>query len=144
MYGVIFGINQLRDFWKIWKFPRFARAISKFSKMHTGNLSQIPRPSMWLLVQIADLQFYLKKTLAQVFSCKFCEIFKNTFSYRIPPVAASVLCAGFLNEIPIPDEYKINFFRLPFFYFVYGMFGLRVCMVIEMLQKAEAVLQGCS
>ena len=28
-------------------------------------------------------------TLAQVFSCKFCKISKNTFSYRIPPVAAS-------------------------------------------------------
>ena len=29
-------------------------------------------------------------TLAQqVFSCEFCEISKNTFSYRTPPVAAS-------------------------------------------------------
>ena len=31
----------------------------------------------------------LTKTLAQVFSCEFCEISKNTFSYRTPPVAAS-------------------------------------------------------
>ena len=33
----------------------------------------------------------LKKrlTLAQVFPCEFCEIYKNTFSYRTPPVAAS-------------------------------------------------------
>ena len=30
-----------------------------------------------------------KETLAQVSSSKFCEISKNTFSYRIPPVAAS-------------------------------------------------------
>ena len=30
------------------------------------------------------------ETLAQVFSCKFCEIFKNTFFYRTPLVAASV------------------------------------------------------
>ena len=30
-----------------------------------------------------------KKKLAQVFSCEFCEISKNTFSYRTPPVAAS-------------------------------------------------------
>ena len=28
--------------------------------------------------------------LAQVFSCEFCEISKNTFSYRTPPVATSV------------------------------------------------------
>ena len=31
-----------------------------------------------------------KETLAQVFSCEFCKIFKNTFSYRTPPVTASV------------------------------------------------------
>ena len=31
----------------------------------------------------------LKKTLAQVFSCEFCENSKNIFFYRIPPVAAS-------------------------------------------------------
>ena len=30
-----------------------------------------------------------KKKLAQVFSCGFCKISKNTFSYRTPPVAAS-------------------------------------------------------
>ena len=30
-----------------------------------------------------------KETLAQVFSCEFCEISKNTFFYRTPPVAAS-------------------------------------------------------
>ena len=34
--------------------------------------------------------YFLTKTLAQVFSSAFCEISKNTFSYRAPPVAASV------------------------------------------------------
>ena len=33
--------------------------------------------------------FIKKETLAQVFSCEFCKISKNTFSYRTPPVAAS-------------------------------------------------------
>ena len=37
-----------------------------------------------------------KETLAQVFSCEFCEISKNTFSYRTPPVAASVKTTMFL------------------------------------------------
>ena len=32
----------------------------------------------------------IHKTLAQVSSCEFCEISKNTFSYRAPPVAAPV------------------------------------------------------
>ena len=34
--------------------------------------------------------FIKKETLAQVFSCEFCEISKNTYSYRTPTVAASV------------------------------------------------------
>ena len=34
--------------------------------------------------------FFKKESLAQVFSCEFCEISKNTFFYRIPPVATSV------------------------------------------------------
>ena len=33
--------------------------------------------------------FIKKETLAQVFSCEFCEIFKNTFFDRTPLVAAS-------------------------------------------------------
>ena len=37
----------------------------------------------------AALNFIKKETLAQVFSCEFCEISKNAFSYRTPPVAAS-------------------------------------------------------
>ena len=29
------------------------------------------------------------ESLAQAFPCEFCEIFKNSFFYRAPPVAAS-------------------------------------------------------
>ena len=28
--------------------------------------------------------------LPQVFSCGYCEVFKSTYLYRIPPVAASI------------------------------------------------------
>ena len=42
---------------------------------------------------------FKKQTLAQVFSCEFCEISKNTFSYRTPPVAVS--------------EYAMNHWNLP-------------------------------
>ena len=31
----------------------------------------------------------VKYTLTQVFSCEFCEISKNTLSYRTPPAAVS-------------------------------------------------------
>ena len=34
--------------------------------------------------------FIKKESLAQVFSCEFCKISKNTFSYRTPLVAASI------------------------------------------------------
>ena len=34
--------------------------------------------------------FIKKETLAQVFSCEFCESSKNTFSYRTPSLAASI------------------------------------------------------
>ena len=43
------------------------------------------------LFLIKACNFIKKETLAQVFSCGFCEISKNTFSYRTPPVAASVM-----------------------------------------------------
>ena len=44
--------------------------------------------------------FIKKETLAQVFSCEFCEISMNTFSYRKPPVAASAFC---LRNICFPS-----------------------------------------
>ena len=34
--------------------------------------------------------FIKKETLAQVFSCGFCEISKNTFFHRTPLVAAKI------------------------------------------------------
>ena len=33
----------------------------------------------------------IKETLEQVLYCESCEIFKNVFFHRIPPVAASVV-----------------------------------------------------
>ena len=36
-----------------------------------------------------DCNFIKKETLAQVFSCEFCKISKNTFYYKTPLVAAS-------------------------------------------------------
>ena len=40
--------------------------------------------------KVAGLRPVKNETLAQVFSCEFCEIPKNTFSYRKALVAASV------------------------------------------------------
>ena len=43
--------------------------------------------------KVPGLNFIEKDTLAQVFSCEFCEISKNNFFYRTPPVAASDNCS---------------------------------------------------
>ena len=37
-----------------------------------------------------SFNFIKKETLAQVFSCEYCQISKNSFFYRAPPVAASL------------------------------------------------------
>ena len=55
---------------------KVARNVMKFTGKH--------------LCQRLSFRCRPKKTLAQVFSCAFCEISKNTFSYRTPLVAASV------------------------------------------------------
>ena len=52
MVRAIFGINHPRNFWKFCS--RFARATSKFSKIHSANSSQITLPNMWLMVQIVS------------------------------------------------------------------------------------------
>ena len=38
-----------------------------------------------------SINFIKKETQARVFSCEFCEIFKNTSFHRTPLVAASAL-----------------------------------------------------
>ena len=40
-------------------------------------------------VKAETCNFIKKETLAYVVSCEFCQISKNTFSYRTPPVATS-------------------------------------------------------
>ena len=40
--------------------------------------------------------FIKKKTQAQLFSCKFCEISKNTFFYRTLTIAASYALSKFV------------------------------------------------
>ena len=49
------------------------------------------------LNKVAGLRpnFIKKETLAQVFSCEFCKISKNTFFYRTLPVATSGDCFFF-------------------------------------------------
>ena len=56
-----------------------------FTKFTGKHLCQ----SLFFKAACLACNFIKKWTLAQVFSCECCEIFKNTFSYRTRLVAAS-------------------------------------------------------
>ena len=77
------------------------------------------------------VNFIKKETLTQVFSCKFCEISKNTFFHRTPLVAASVLPKYFKNL----KDYKrgnrgkklltLNFFAFSMFFLFFSLSKLK-------------------
>ena len=48
------------------------------------------RVSFLIKLRPKTCNFIKKETLAQVFSCQFCKISKNTIFNRTPPVATSV------------------------------------------------------
>ena len=62
--------------------------LRNFAKF-TGNTCA--RVSFLIKLQASACNFIKKETLTQVFSCEFCKVSKNAFSYRTPPVAASEL-----------------------------------------------------
>ena len=62
-----------------------SRCSQKFRKLHRKT----PVQSLFLNKVTGACNFVKNETLAQVFSGEFCEIYKNTYSYRTPPVAAS-------------------------------------------------------
>ena len=67
------------------------RNLTKFTGKHMCQsllFNKIAKFNKFLLIK--------KETLAQLFSCEFCEISKNTFSYRTPLVSASERINSFL------------------------------------------------
>ena len=76
------GLNCAIDPWK-----KKVRFLDRYA-LHNGTIVLI----FWGKLQKQPPEacnFIKKETLTQVFSCEFPEIFKNTFLYRTPPVAAS-------------------------------------------------------
>ena len=80
-------IPQNRYSWKFCKLHKKALVLEFLFKKHAG----------WRLTTS------LKKTSTHVFSCEVYETFKNTFSYRTPPIFASALPVAasvfFLKEV---------------------------------------------
>ena len=48
--------------------------------------------------------FIKKENLTQLFSCEFCKIYKNTFYYRTPLVAASGVLINFAILEPFSNK----------------------------------------
>ena len=63
------------------------RVLENFAKFTCAEVS--------FLIKLQS-DFIKKETLAQVFSCGFCKISKNIFSYRTSPVVASVILLSWL------------------------------------------------
>ena len=58
----------------------------------------------WQIIGLGPATLLRKKTLAQVFSCEFCEIYKNTFHYRTPLGAASGVLINFAILEPFSNK----------------------------------------
>ena len=68
-------------------------------------------------IGVSGLQIYSKETPAQIFSCKYCEVLKNTIFHRTPAMAASeiksmVLIVHFLHMSEFTFKLKITYFHV--------------------------------
>ena len=107
------------------------------SKQMFLNISQHSQEYSLILMFLIKLlteacSFIKKETQAQVLSCEFCKIFKNTCFYRTPPVATSdwkitptimFTCQGnywsnFQSHIDSLDSQKLELYHLDFNFFV--------------------------
>ena len=80
VFGENFFLRRIRQ--KVFYKKGVLRNFEKFTGKHRVRVS-------FLIKLQAVCNFIKRETLAQVFSCDFREISKNTFSYRTPPVATS-------------------------------------------------------
>ena len=88
---------KISDFCSLWvsyrsSYPKVfckksvLRNFAKFTGKHLCHSLLCLSPPV---PQPQACNFIKRETLAQVFSCEFYKIFKNTFSYITPPVVAS-------------------------------------------------------
>ena len=69
------------------------------------NLVKFPRKPLCQSLLFYKVAAY-KETLAQVFSCEYCEIFKNTFCYRTP----ALLCGKTRTKSLKSAKFKLQLF----------------------------------
>ena len=76
------------------------RNFAKFTEKHLCQSLFFNTDAGW------GKQLYLKKAMAQVLSCEFCEISMNTFSYGIPQMAAKNTSEKFI--VQLGENYIVN------------------------------------
>ena len=81
----------------------------------------------------ARVSFLIKLTLAQVFSCEFCEISKNTYSYRTPQVAASVHVIPAQIIVPCFNESVLQMTKNAFHFILDALFVLKIFKCLSWL-----------
>ena len=114
--------SRLQMFFKKGVLKNFANFIGK----------HLCRSLFLLKLQTLRLATLLKRDSNTVFSCKTCEIFKNTFPYRIPPVAASE--ANQLEKIGQKIVFHVD--DLTFFL---GLVSMQICFHYSLLDKGSFI-----
>ena len=100
---ILTTINRLRTFTKL----RSSRTEVFLEISQNSQENTCARVSFFIKLQPSACNFIKKETLVQVFSCEFCEISKNTFSYKTPLVAAS-------ESFWIPTQSVLRLCSFPF------------------------------
>ena len=88
----------------------FRNACPNFRKLQKQSSRGVlfGRISFLIKLQASDLQFYYKMALAQVVFCEFCEMFKRTFFYRTPMMAASEINFIIMNAHSLKKSFSWN------------------------------------
>ena len=81
---MIYFSRTISRFLLPWKIKNKLAILMKYLTVILFTKVRSSRPEVFYKKGVVE-----KETLAQVFSCEFCEISKNTFSCRTPPAAAS-------------------------------------------------------
>ena len=82
--------------------------INMYFKMGALKISQYSQENTCVGV----CNFIKKETLAQLFFCEYCEIFKNCFFYKTPPVTNSGCSPSFAIFVSLNVQY-LNKFIIP-------------------------------
>ena len=112
--------------WSILKLP-FSRTI--FFEFNLTVDWRCSINKVFLEISLASACNFIKKeALAQVFSCEFCKISRNTFSFRTPLVAVSdrkswliYRKVSLIFSTVIEFKYKANLYHCSALLFKYGI-----------------------